>query len=189
MDRLKAYVRNLILVGPMGAGKSTVGRGLAEHLKWPFVDMDQEIEHRTGVDIPTIFEFEGEEGFRRRETELLRSLLQHEGQIIATGGGVVMRPENRELMRGEWVLYLRTPVAEQFRRTRRSRNRPLLSAVRDRREKLESLFRVRDPLYREVATMTLEGRRQKVEDAVRMALDALVSADPQALEIGCGSVV
>ncbi len=174
---LGTAVRNLILVGPMGAGKSTVGRGLADYLQWPFVDMDQEIERRTGVDIPTIFEFEGEEGFRRRETELLRSLLQHEGQIIATGGGVVMRPENRELMRGECVLYLRTPVAEQYRRTRRSRNRPLLSEAHDRREKLESLFRIRDPLYQEVATITLEGRRQKVDEAVKMAFDVLMRPD------------
>ena len=88
-------MQNIVLVGPMGAGKSTVGRGLATLLKRQFVDSDQEIEKRTGVDIPTIFEFEGEEGFRNRETEMLRELLARENIVLVTGGGIVMRPENR----------------------------------------------------------------------------------------------
>ena len=106
-------MQNIVLVGPMGAGKSTVGRGLALLLKREFVDSDQEIEKRTGVDIPTIFEFEGEEGFRHRETEMLRELLGREDVVLATGGGIVMRPENRELLQQHCVLYpnyCRTPT-------------------------------------------------------------------------------
>ena len=124
-------MQNIVLVGPMGAGKSTVGRGLALLLRRGFLDSDQEIEKRTGVDIPTIFEFEGEEGFRRRETEMLRELLARENVVLATGGGIVMRPENRKLLKEHCVLYLRVPVAEQYRRTRKSRRRPLLNASDD----------------------------------------------------------
>lgn len=171
-------MQNIVLVGPMGAGKSTVGRGLATLLKRQFVDSDHEIEKRTGVDIPTIFEFEGEEGFRRRETEMLRELLERENVVLATGGGIVMRPENRELLKQHCVLYLRVPVAEQHRRTRKSRRRPLLNASEDPRKRLEELFRLRDPLYREVATIVLQGRNQRVRDAVQGACAALQAQRP-----------
>ncbi len=171
-------MQNIVLVGPMGAGKSTVGRGLATLLKRHFVDSDHEIEKRTGVDIPTIFEFEGEEGFRRRETEMLRELLERENVVLATGGGIVMRPENRELLKQHCVLYLRVPVAEQHRRTRKSRRRPLLNASEDPRKRLEELFSLRDPLYREVATIVLQGRNQRVRDAVQAACDALQAQRP-----------
>jgi shikimate kinase len=172
-------MQNIVLVGPMGAGKSTVGRGLAALLKRPFYDSDQEIEKRTGVDIPTIFEFEGEEGFRHRETEMLRELLGLENIVLATGGGIVMRPENRELLKQHCVLYLCVPVAEQHRRTRKSRRRPLLNASSDPRQRLEDLFRVRDPLYREVATIILQGRSQRVRDAVQAACRALQAERPE----------
>jgi shikimate kinase len=172
-------MQNIVLVGPMGAGKSTVGRGLAALLQRPFLDSDHEIERRTGVDIPTIFEFEGEEGFRQRETEVLRELLAHEGIVLATGGGIVMRPENRELLKAHFVIYLRVPVAEQHRRTRRSRKRPLLNAAADPRQRLEELFRIRDPLYAEVASLTLQGRNQRPGDAVHAARDALCVARPE----------
>ncbi|AHE99347.1 shikimate kinase [Thioalkalivibrio paradoxus] len=171
-------MENVVLVGPMGAGKSTIGRGLAAVLKRSFVDADAEIEKRTGVDIPTIFEFEGEEGFRQRETEMLRELLERENIVLATGGGAVMRPENRELLKQHCVLYLRVPVTEQFRRTRKSRRRPLLNAAGDPRKRLEELFRVRDPLYQEVATIVLQGRNQRVRDAVRAACEALQARRP-----------
>lgn len=166
-------VPNVILVGPMGAGKSTIGRGLAKRLQRRFVDTDHEIERSTGVDIPTIFEFEGEEGFRQREMEIFRSLVDSEGLVIATGGGIVLRKENRDAMKGHCVLYLRTPVAEQFRRTRRSKHRPLLANAEHPRKKLENLFLVRDPLYREVSTIILPGRRQRVERAVEAAFAAV----------------
>jgi shikimate kinase len=171
-------MQNVVLVGPMGAGKSTVGRGLASLLKRAFFDSDQEIESRTGVDIPTIFEFEGEEGFRHRETEMLRELLGRENVVLATGGGIVMRPENRELLKQHCVLYLRVPVAEQYRRTRKSRRRPLLNATDDPRGRLEELFELRDPLYQEVATIVLQGRSQRVRDAVQAACKALQAERP-----------
>jgi shikimate kinase len=171
-------MQNIVLVGPMGAGKSTVGRGLALLLKRAFLDSDQEIEKRTGVDIPTIFEFEGEEGFRHRETEMLRELLGREHIVLATGGGIVMRPENRELLKQHCVLYLRVPVAEQYRRTRKSRRRPLLNATDDPRKRLEELFELRDPLYQEVATIVLQGRSQRVRDAVQAACKALQAERP-----------
>lgn len=166
-------MQNIVLVGPMGSGKTTVGRGLATLLKRQFVDSDQEIETRTGVDIPTIFEFEGEEGFRNRETEMLRELLAQESIVLATGGGIVMRPENRELLKQHCVLYLRVPVSEQFRRTRKSRRRPLLNATDNPRKRLEELFELRDPLYQEVATIVLQGRHQRVREAVQAACEAL----------------
>lgn len=169
--------QNIVLVGPMGAGKSTIGRGLSSLLRRPFVDCDHEIERRTGVDIPTIFEFEGEAGFRQRETEVLRELLQREQVVLATGGGVVMRPENRELLRQHCVVYLRTPVAEQFRRTRRSQQRPLLNAAKNPRKRLEELFALRDPLYAEVATITIQGRNQRIREAVREVCEALQSIE------------
>jgi shikimate kinase len=172
-------MQNIVLVGPMGAGKSTVGRGLATLLKRQFVDSDQEIEKRTGVDIPTIFEFEGEEGFRHRETEMLRELLAREDIVLGTGGGIVMRPENRELLKQHCVLYLRVPVAEQFRRTRKSRRRPLLNASDDPRKRLEELFELRDPLYNEVATIVLEGRSQRIREAVQAACEALQAQRPE----------
>jgi len=166
-------MQNIVLVGPMGSGKTTVGRGLATLLKRQFVDSDQEIEKRTGVDIPTIFEFEGEEGFRNREAEMLRELLAREHIVLATGGGIVMRPENRELLKQHCVLYLRVPVSEQFRRTRKSRRRPLLNATDNPRKRLEELFELRDPLYQEVATIVLQGRHQRVGEAVQAACEAL----------------
>jgi shikimate kinase len=171
-------MENVVLVGPMGAGKSTVGRGLAQLLKRDFLDTDQEIEKRTGVDIPTIFEFEGESGFRQRETDMLRELLGRENLVLATGGGIVMRPENREMLKHHFVAYLRVPVAEQHRRTRRSARRPLLNGTADPRARLEDLFRIRDPLYAEVASLTLQGRSQRVRDAVRAAHQAVCAARP-----------
>lgn len=178
---------NVVLVGPMGAGKSTVGRGLAALLRRRFLDSDQEIEKRTGVDIPTIFEFEGEEGFRQRETDVLRELLARENVVLATGGGIVLRPENRELLKGHFVIYLRVPVAEQYRRTRKSRRRPLLNAAADPRKRLEELFRIRDPLYHEVASVVLHGRNQRVRDAVKAACDALRAARPELCPVTRGS--
>jgi len=171
-------MQNIVLVGPMGAGKSTVGRGLATLLRRQFVDSDQEIEKRTGVDIPTIFEFEGEEGFRNRETEMLRELLARENIVLATGGGIVMRLENRELLKQHCVLYLRVPVSEQFRRTRKNRRRPLLNATDNPRKRLEELFALRDPLYQEVATIVLQGRHQRVREAVQAACGALQTQRP-----------
>jgi len=146
---------SLFLVGPMGAGKTTIGRRLARKLGYEFVDCDRVLEQRTGVDIPLIFELEGEEGFRNRECTLLDELTQKQRVVLATGGGAVLRPENRAhlLCRG-FVVYLQTSVEEQLRRTQHDTNRPLLQTP-DRRAKLEELRQFRDPLYREVADLAI----------------------------------
>jgi shikimate kinase len=156
--------RNVFLIGPMGSGKTAVGRALARRLKLPFADSDAEVESRTGVDIAYIFEREGEEGFRLREREAIDALTAATGIVLATGGGAVLLPENRERLaaRGT-VVFLDTTVAQQLERTKRSRHRPLLEGG-DRRAKLEQLALVRGPLYRSIAAITIrtDGRAPAV---------------------------
>ncbi|MDR2881390.1 MAG: shikimate kinase [Azoarcus sp.] len=149
----------LILVGMMGAGKTTVGRELAKRLNLRFADCDHELIARTGVSVPIIFEIEGEAGFRRRESRLLTELLAESDIIIATGGGIVLDPANRTLLseRGT-VIYLNVPPYVLWERTRRDRNRPLLQ-VENPRERIEDLYRQRDPLYRAVADIIIDGER------------------------------
>ncbi len=148
---------NIYLVGLMGAGKTTVGRQLAKRLGRPFYDSDHEIVERTGVPIPTIFEIEGEDGFRRREAQAIAELTVGSELVLATGGGVVLNPENRSRLRDTgWVVYLNVPPVLLFERTRHDRNRPLLR-VPDPLAKLEDLHRQRDPLYRETAHTIIEG--------------------------------
>lgn len=142
---------SIYLVGPMGAGKTTVGKQLAELLGRPFIDSDHEIEARTGASIPWIFEKEGEAGFRLREEGVIDQLTQKAGIVLATGGGAVTRELNRQhLNQRGVVIYLYTPVEMQLARTARDRNRPLLQ-VADPAAKLAELLKIRDPLYREVA--------------------------------------
>jgi len=149
-------IRSIFLVGPMGSGKSAVGRRLARDLGAEFVDSDAVIEARTGVEISYIFEKEGEEGFRRREREVIDELTQLPGIVLATGGGAVLVPENRAALkqRGR-VVYLHATVAQQFERTSHSKNRPLLESG-DRESVLADLMAVRDTLYREVAEICAE---------------------------------
>ncbi|MGH8198610.1 MAG: shikimate kinase AroK [Steroidobacteraceae bacterium] len=146
---------NVFLVGPMGSGKTAVGRQLARRLGLPFADSDVEIESRTGVDIAYIFEREGEAGFRIRERDVIDALTKTEGIVLATGGGAILLPENRERLaaRGT-VVFLDTTIDQQLQRTRRSKHRPLLAAA-DRRAKLEELALARDPLYRSIAAITI----------------------------------
>jgi shikimate kinase len=155
--------RNVFLIGPMGSGKSAVGKTLARLLGVPFHDSDREIERRTGVDIPYIFDKEGEDGFREREREALDELTLREPQVLATGGGAVLRAENRQCLaeRG-CVIYLQTSVNQLANRVKRGRNRPLLHNV-DPREKLEQLMLDRAHLYAQIAdfTVTTDGRRVK----------------------------
>lgn len=149
--------RNIYLVGLMGAGKTTVGRQLARRLGRRFVDVDHEIVERTGVSIPTIFEIEGEEGFRRREAQAIAELTSGTDVVLATGGGVVLNPDNRSRLHDTgWVVYLNVPPALLYERTRHDRNRPLLR-VPDPKAKLEELHAVRDPLYREIAHLVVDG--------------------------------
>ena len=155
--------QNLFLIGPMGAGKSAVGRHVAKALHLSFMDSDDEIESRTGVDIPFIFEKEGEAGFRRREAKVIDELSAMEGIVLATGGGAIMDPQSRSYLgaRG-FVVYLYTTVDQQVSRTLKGRERPML-ANGDSREILEELLAVRDPLYREIADIVVvtDGRRVK----------------------------
>ena len=148
---------NIYLVGLMGAGKTTIGRQLARRLGRRFYDSDHEIVARTGVPIPTIFEIEGEEGFRRRESLAIVELTSGTDIVLATGGGVVLSPENRKRLHDTgWVVYLNVPPVMLFERTRHDRNRPLLR-VENPLGKLEELHALRDPLYRETAHLVVDG--------------------------------
>lgn len=154
---------NIVLVGPMGAGKSTVGRLVANRLGYDFVDTDHLIEARSGADIPWIFDVEGEDGFRRRETQALTDLLGIERHVIATGGGIVVKPENHPLLaRLGRVFYLTASVDQLFARTSKDKRRPLLQ-VADPRSQIERILTSRDPSYRQVADVVLDtdGRSSK----------------------------
>ena len=169
----ESRVSCLILIGMMGAGKTTVGKELARRRKIRFADCDHEIVARTGVSIPTIFEIEGEAGFRRRETQMIDELTQASDIVIATGGGVVIAAENRALMRERGVvIYLNVAPQILFERTRHDRNRPLLQ-VENPRQRIEELHRQRDPLYREVAHIIVDGGRTNPGAMVRAIEEAL----------------
>lgn len=158
---------NLFLVGLMGAGKTTIGKLLAKHREVEFVDSDHEIIARCGVSIPTIFEIEGEEGFRRREMAVIDELTQRHGIVLATGGGAILKPENRAWMKQRGtVIYLRGQPQELFMRTRHDKNRPLLQTD-DPLQKLKELYAVRHPLYMEAADIVLDTGRQSVHCLVR----------------------
>lgn len=162
---------NLFLVGPMGAGKSTIGRLLAAELLRDFVDSDHEIQARCGADIPWIFDVEGEAGFREREVQMIDELTRRTDIVLATGGGVVMNEANRRALRERGtVVYLYTTVEQQLRRTAKDRNRPLLRS-KDPEAVLRNLFELRDPLYRATADLVVRtdrrGPRSVVNDILR----------------------
>ncbi|MBS0290229.1 MAG: shikimate kinase AroK [Proteobacteria bacterium] len=163
---------NLFLIGPMGAGKSTIGKQLAKELKLEFFDADQEIEARTGADIAWIFDVEGEEGFRKREASVIDELSQRQGIVLATGGGAVLNADNRNRLaaRGT-VVYLFTTVAQQVHRTARDKRRPLIKTDVPESALLE-LMALRDPLYREIADVVVptDGRtvRSVTSDIIRL---------------------
>ncbi|WP_110686291.1 shikimate kinase AroK [Salinicola aestuarinus] len=164
---------NLFLVGPMGAGKSTIGRLLAAELQRDFLDSDHQIEARCGANIPWIFDVEGEVGFRDRETAMLDELSRRDEIVMATGGGAIMREVNRALLRERGiVVYLATTVEQQIRRTARDRNRPLLQNANPE-QVLRDLFAIRDPLYRDTADLIIRTDRRSprsvVADIVRRA--------------------
>lgn len=155
--------RNVFLVGCMGAGKTTIGRHLARMLDLEFVDSDREIESRTGAAIPLIFEIEGEAGFRDREARVIADLSERSGIVLATGGGAVLRPENRARLKDRgFVVYLRAPLKQLYERTRRDRSRPLLQAGNPR-QVLARLVSERDPLYREVADLIIDTEHRTVK--------------------------
>lgn len=174
MDEGEAKARNIFLVGPMGSGKSSVGKQLARLLGLPFVDSDAEIERRTGVDIPLIFDKEGEAGFRVRERDVIAELTAREGVVLSTGGGAVLLPENRALLRGRGTtVHLETSVAQQAQRVQRSDQRPLIAGAADPAARLAELMAHRAPLYAEVAVVTVRTDGRQVKEVVRRIVDGL----------------
>ena len=156
-------VKNIFLVGPMGAGKSTIGRQVASLLRLEFTDSDKEIQGRTGVDIPTIFDFEGEEGFRKREKAAIEDLTNAEGQVLATGGGAVLDPDNRRNLSSRGVvIYLTCSPQQQYERTLRDKNRPLLQ-TENPLAKLEALMEERDPLYQSIADFIISTENKSAQ--------------------------
>lgn len=167
----------------MGSGKTAVGRYLARLLDYPFFDSDHEIEHRTGADIPLIFEREGESGFRHREREAIAELTARQGIVLATGGGAVLHADTRRDLKDRgWVVYLETSVAQQAERAGRTRHRPLLNGANPE-QRLGELLGVREPLYLEIADLTVSTDRRRVpsvaEYIVQKYREALQQAAPQ----------
>jgi len=164
---------NILLVGMMGAGKTTVGKSLASYLNKTFIDTDHEIQKRTGVKIPVIFEIEGEAGFRKREAKMLRQLLKIDNIVLATGGGIILNRENRELLRQNGtIVYLRATVNDLWHRTRHNKDRPLLQTL-DLQAKLAELYDQRDPIYREIAHIVVESRKQSIRQMVKLLVQQL----------------
>ena len=162
--------RNIILIGPMGSGKSTIGSIIAKRLHREFQDSDQFIEKRTGVDIARIFDIEGEQGFRDRETSALKELLAENNRVIATGGGSVLRKENQQLLKQKgYIIFLDTTVRQQMQRLRRDRKRPLLQ-TENPRERLEALFAERHPIYSDLADLAVKTDKRM---ARRLAADII----------------
>jgi Shikimate kinase len=169
------YERPLFLVGMMGAGKTTIGRSLARLLNHEFIDLDHELEARCGVRVSTIFEIEGEEGFRRRESVLLEECSRRSGIVMATGGGAILSAENRRFLQERGVvIYLRASAEELYRRVARDHNRPLLQTP-DPRQRIRSLLEQREPLYEQVADVTVETGAMPVFQVVRSLLPLLLN--------------
>lgn len=168
--------RNVVLVGPMGAGKTTIGRMLARELGFEFEDSDKVIEERCGADIPWIFDVEGEKGFRARESAIIKELGEKSGLVLATGGGAVLAEVNRLALAGcGAVVYLRASVEQQYERTHRDKNRPLLQADNPR-EVLARLFEVRDPIYTALADVIVQTDNKSPKSVVRQIISRLSSS-------------
>lgn len=169
-----AEKRNIFLIGPMGAGKSTIGRELADRLHLEFFDSDQEIERRTGADIAWVFDLEGEEGFRKREEEVIEDLSEKQGIVLATGGGSVISVQvrNRLSARGI-VVYLETTIDKQVARTQRDRRRPLLQTSEKPRTVLENLAVERNPLYEEIADVVIKTDDQSAKVVAHKIIERL----------------
>ena len=172
-SKRKRQSGNLILVGMMGSGKTTMGRTLAKHLGKAFVDSDDEIIKRTGVTVPHIFDVEGEPGFRLRETAALRDLAGRDNMVLATGGGAVLEEQNRALLQQNGiVIYLKASVHDLWQRTRHDRNRPLLQTGGPH-AKLMELFQQRDPLYQQVADIVVQTGKQSVHNLMLHLVDEI----------------
>jgi shikimate kinase len=159
--------QNIFLIGPMGSGKTAVGKCLARLLDYPFRDTDHEIERRTGADISLIFEREGEAGFRLREREVVAELSALESIVLATGGGAIVHPDTRRDLRARgWVVYLETAVRQQAQRAGRTRHRPMLYGA-DPEQRLGELLQVREPFYREIADFTISTNHERAQDVAK----------------------
>ena len=169
---------NVYLVGPMGSGKTTIGKRLSQLLNLEFLDCDHELETQTGASVNLIFDVEGEKGFRKRETEMLRSLTARGGVLVATGGGAVLSDENRKLLsESGLVIYLQTSVQQQLRRLKRDKTRPLLQSG-GREEKLARLASKRDPLYEEVADIIFPSQSRGLDAAARALSETIEQYRP-----------
>ena len=171
--------QNVFLIGPMGSGKTSIGKHLARMLKLDFYDCDQEIEHSTGASVNLIFDVEGEEGFRLRENQMLKQLCTKNGILIATGGGVICNEENRRLLRSRGlVVYLKTSVEYQLKRLSQDKNRPLLQA-QDKTQRLLDLARIRNPLYDDTADLVFSTCNLSVFESAKTLCSAIQEqADP-----------
>ena len=166
---MKETSKNIVLVGPMGSGKTTVGRRLADEMSQDFFDTDYEVIAKTGVSIDHIFDIEGEEGFRRRESKILENLCQMSNIILATGGGIVILPKNRKILKNAGlVVYLSSSVDQLLRRTAKSKTRPLLENSNDRRKTIAELVESRDLYYREVASVVIDTTGKKLHELINI---------------------
>ena len=165
--------RNVFLVGPMGAGKTTIGKQLAQTLHLEFIDSDQEIEARTGAPIDWIFDIEGEDGFRKREKSVIEELTQKQGIVLATGGGAISEPENRTFLAGRGiVVYLETSIEQQVERTRRDKRRPLLQNE-DPEATLIALNEKRDEMYREIADIIVATNENSIKSVANKIISQI----------------
>ena len=163
--------KNIVLVGLMGCGKTTVGRRLAHELNQDFFDTDHELINKTGVSIDHIFDIEGEKGFRERESKILENLCQMSNIILATGGGIVILPNNRKILKNAGlVVYLFASVDQLFRRTSKSKTRPLLENSSDRKKTISELLKARDVYYREVASFVVDTTGKKLQEIINIIL-------------------
>ena len=163
--------KNIVLVGPMGSGKTTVGRRLAHELNQVFFDTDHEIINKTGVTIDHIFDIEGEEGFRERESKILENLCQMSNIILATGGGIVILSKNRKILKNSGlVVYLSSSVNQLLKRTAKSKTRPLLENSSDRRKTIIELLEARDVYYREVASFVVDTTGKKLHEVINIII-------------------
>ncbi len=165
--------KNIFLIGPPGVGKSTIGRQLTSLIKAQFFDSDQEIEKRCGADIAWIFDLEGEEGFRDREAKVIDELTEKQGIVLATGGGTILRGENRDRLSARGVvIYLQADPDQLFQRTEKDKKRPLLQGG-DKKEKLEKITDERDPLYREAADYVIETKGRTAKNIANEIIDMI----------------
>jgi len=171
---MQLKINNIILVGPMGSGKTSIGRRLSESLNLDFFDSDQEIIDKTGVSIDHIFDVEGEKGFRSRESDVLKKLCNMPNIVLATGGGSVLLEENRELInKAGSVVYLLSSVDQILRRTAKSKTRPLLEKSNNRRKTITEILEVRDPLYKEVASQIVNTNGKKLNEVIDEIIEVI----------------